>query len=85
MIWVDSEISGVQRWGSDIRNQQSKIVITGKAFTKIAKPNLYDLFTLHAEARGRLTGLEDKADTVFSVKKGTQFELAEIASEYLSE
>jgi hypothetical protein len=83
MIWVDAEVSGVQRWGSNVLNQKSKIVIVGKAFTKIKKPNLFDLFALHGQGRGRLVSSSEKADTVFSVKDGTQFDLAKIASEYL--
>src|ERR1700682_3459896 len=81
MIWVDSEVSGVQRWGSNVLNQKSKIVIVGKAFTKIKKPTLYDLFLLHGQGRGRLVKTPDKADTVFSVKTGSQFDFAKIGSD----
>jgi hypothetical protein len=83
MIWVDAEVSGVQRWGSNVVNQRDKIVIVGKAFTKIKKPTLYDLFTLHAQGRGRLVKTPEKADTVFSVENGIQFDLAKISSEFL--
>jgi hypothetical protein len=83
MIWVDSEVSGVQNWGSNVINQQEKIVIVGKAFTRIKKLTLYDLFWLHGKGRGHLVFSPEKADTVFSVKNGIQFELAKISSEFL--
>lgn len=84
VIWVDSEISETARWGSNVLNQAQKIVLVGKAFTQITKPNLFDLFSLHAVARGRITQKESIADTVFSTKQGIQFDLAKIASEYLT-
>ena len=54
----------------------------GKAFTSLKKPNLYELLSLHAAARGKVVDSEAKADVVFSVKDGTPFELDRIASEF---
>ena len=37
----------------------------GKAIANLRKPTLYDLFTMHAHARGKLVESRDRADTVF--------------------
>lgn len=49
----------------------------------LPKPNLYDLFRLHAEARGALVAAPEEADRVFSVAAGTPFRGEEIAAEFL--
>jgi hypothetical protein len=55
----------------------------GKALTNLPKPNLYDLFTLHAKARGTLS-TKKEAKTIFSVDEGiTPFDIEKITSEYL--
>ncbi|VVB52928.1 Uncharacterised protein [uncultured archaeon] len=85
MIWVDSEVSGVPRFGSNVANQADKLATVAQAFTRISKTNLYDLLNLHAQGRGVLVHSERNADTVFSTEKGFQFDLATIASEYLGD
>jgi len=57
----------------------------GKAFTKIKKTNLYDLFFLHAMARGRVVKTPAQADVQFLSygPQPVQFDLAKIASEYM--
>ena len=60
----------------------------GKAVTGLAKPTLYDLFDMHAEARG--TGrcseiTRNEADTVFSLHEGiTPFDADRIMSEFMT-
>jgi hypothetical protein len=49
----------------------------------LKKPSLYDLFVLHAAARGEQVQTPEDADTVFSVETGTPFRPEEIASQYL--
>lgn len=42
----------------------------------LVKPNLYELFELHARARGELIDDKGQAETIFSVKEGiTPFEM----------
>ena len=51
---------------------------------ELNKPNLHDLFRMHAEARGELVDTIEEADTVFSLEKGiTPFDTDVIVSEYL--
>jgi hypothetical protein len=60
----------------------------GKAITGLIKPTLYDLFDMHAEARG--TGrcgesTRSEADTVFSLHEGiTPFDADRIMSEFMT-
>lgn len=82
VIWADAAIT-VGRYGSNIRNSADTVALIGQAFTKIAKPTLYDLLTLHASARGHIVADPKNADVVFSVKTGIQFELDKIASEFM--
>lgn len=56
----------------------------GKAMTNLIKPNLYDLFVLHALARGTLVDNPDRAQSVFSVNSGiTPYDTEKIMSDYL--
>ncbi len=57
----------------------------GKAMTTTAKPNLYDLFRLHALARGQLVEREEEAQTVFALQRGiTPFDMEEIMASFLA-
>jgi len=50
----------------------------------LRKPDLYDLFMLHAKARGELVDTLDQADTVYSVEQGiTPYDIEQIMAEYL--
>ena len=50
----------------------------------INKPSLYDLFELHATARGKVVKCEEEADTVLSINKGIiPFDMDTIMNEYL--
>ncbi|MNF18833.1 hypothetical protein D3C80_2231750 [compost metagenome] len=60
------------------------MVVIGKAMTSLRRPDLYDLFMLHAKARGQLADTKAGADTVFSVERGvTPFHIEEIMAEYV--
>jgi len=61
---------------------KSEIELANEIFAN--KPSLNDLLTLHAQSRGELVNAEKDADTSFSVKNGAPFDLARIASEFLS-
>lgn len=52
------------------------MILVGKALTNLVKPNLYDLFRLHIEARGELVQDIEEAETIFSLNKGiTPFDI----------
>jgi len=58
----------------------------GRAIVELNKPTLYDLFLMHAEARGEMIDNPDKAETVFGLYEGTvtAFETDVVLSEYLA-
>ena len=83
IIWCDMAIGGAQRYDM-IETKQTGIVAVGKALTNLPKPNLYELFTLHAQARGKIVKSKKQADVVFSIDEGiTPFDIEEITSKYL--
>ena len=53
--------------------------------TNLNRPNLYDLFMMHAESRGVLVDDASEADTKFSLHDGiTPFDIDKIMSEYMA-
>ncbi|WP_143392965.1 TerD family protein [Fimbriiglobus ruber] len=61
------------------------LVLMGKAITGLIKPTLYDLFDMHAEARGNKVDSPSGADTVFSLHDGiTPFDADRIMSEFMT-
>ena len=56
----------------------------GKAMTALRKPDLYDLFMLHAKARGESVDHAEQAETIFSVEHGvTPFDIEHIMADYV--
>jgi len=85
LIWTDIALKSNPRWRNNFEANQRGVSIMGKAMTNLRKTNLYDLFKLHAIARGNLTKYQDEADTIFSVEKGiTPFEIEQIMGEFLN-
>jgi hypothetical protein len=82
VIWADIPVPTRSRL-NNVHGQSETITLLGKSMTEIRKPDLYTLFRLHAEARGKLVKNPDNADVVFSVAAGTHYELDRIASEFL--
>jgi len=68
-----------------VYNNRSTIQTLATALTNVAKASVYDLLLLHAKARGTLVATPEEADTVFSVRTGTQYELERLASEFMAD
>ncbi|ULL14155.1 cytoplasmic protein [Paenibacillus sp. H1-7] len=84
VIWTDLALRKHPDYYNNIEGNQKGMTLMGKAMTSLVKPTLYDLFKLHAAARGQETEREDDAQTVFSVKRGvTPFDTGTILSEYV--
>jgi hypothetical protein len=81
VIWADASMSINQRYVNNVVGNSSQLALVGRAFTKINKPNLYDLFYLHAHARGTVVKSREDAEIIFDSKDA--FELDKIASEYM--
>ena len=83
VIWCDVALKNDPHWRNNVAENLTGIQLTLKSLVEMTKPNLYDLFMLHAQARGEIVESTDSAETIFSVANGTPFALETIASEYL--
>lgn len=84
VIWTDIALTRNPNYYNNIEGNQRGMVLMGKALTSLKKANLYELFTLHAQARGQLVESPEEADTVYSLKQGiTPFDTATIMAEYM--
>lgn len=84
VIWTDLSLTRQPNYYNNIEGNQKGMVLMGKAMIALRKPDLHDLFMLHAMARGELVGAPEQADTVFSVGKGTTpYDIEQIMAEYL--
>ncbi|RJE86270.1 cytoplasmic protein [Paenibacillus sp. 1011MAR3C5] len=85
VVWTDLSLTRHPGYHNNVEGNRNGIVIMGQAMCTLRKPNLHDLFTLHAIARGELVGNVNEADAVFSMDKGvTPFAVEEIMAEYLA-
>ena len=83
IIWVDMPSRSSGRY-SNILSDSAKIKKIGPALADMKKFNLYDLFTLHGEARGTLVNNREDADIVYAFDGDvTPYDFEKIASEYL--
>ena len=84
IIWTDLAMKRNLNHYNNLHGNMSSLQVTAKAMTELNKPNLYDLFRMHAEARGELVDTIEEADTVFSLEEGiTPFDTDVIVSEYI--
>jgi hypothetical protein len=83
-VWADIGLKRNPLHVNNVEGNSSRMTLLGKSLTEVVKPDLYNLFRLHAEARGSLVETEAEADTAFSPDKGiTPFDQETIASEFL--
>lgn len=68
MIWADMGIASKTRLCT-VKSNRRSLQSCCQAMANLKKPNLFDLFSLHAEARGEIVDNPSIADTVFTVKK----------------
>jgi len=85
VIWADLALKNHPRWQNNIESNGQSIALMGKSMVEMVKPNLYDLFELHFEARGEeLVDTPEEADTIFAMETGiTPFDIETIMGEYL--
>lgn len=83
VVWCDMALRRHPQWQNNVHGNLSGIAVTMQSLVEMKKPNLYDLFRLHAQARGTKVNSAPEADTVFSVESGLPFRLEEITSEYM--
>lgn len=87
VVWADIALKSRGPINNSRKNGES-LVLMGKAVTGLVKPTLYDLFDMHAEARGTTRcseATQGEADTVFSQHTGiTPFDADRITSEFMT-
>lgn len=84
IYWADVELTS-RRLFNHAQGSSSGISRIGRALTDLTKPTLFDLFLMHAEARGLSASSRDEAETVFGLYEGTvtAFQSDTILSEFL--
>jgi hypothetical protein len=83
-IWTDLSLTRHPHYYNSVEGNQKGMVLMGKAMTTLRKPDLYDLFMLHAKARGESVDTEDQEETIFSVEHGvTPFDIERIMADYV--
>ena len=83
VIWCDIALRNNPNWYNNVEGNKRGINVSMRSLVDLKKLNLYELFVLHAQARGELVESAAEADTVFSVENETPFRLEEIASAYM--
>ncbi|MEF7441443.1 cytoplasmic protein [Paenibacillus lautus] len=84
VIWTDLSLTRHPHYYNNVEGNQKGMVLMGKAMTALRKPDLYDLFMLHAKARGESVDHAEQAETIFSVEHGvTPFHIEHIMADYV--
>jgi len=84
IFWTDIALTNDPNYSNNVYNNMPAITIIAQAMTQLIKPNLYDLFKLHAEARGKIVSDIKQANTIFTVDKGINpFDIDQIISTFL--
>ncbi len=83
VIWCDLSLKHHPVWENNVDANLGPLQVTLRSLVEMSRPNLYDLFRLHAEARGTLAARPDEAEVVFSPEAGTPFRLEEIAADFM--
>lgn len=70
-VWCDMALTAdhvrAGYGGINVESNLPSVVVTCKAMVDVKKPNLYDLFTFNAKARGVITDNADEADIRFGL------------------
>lgn len=83
-IWTDLFIKRNINWYNTVEANNNSIVAACRSMVELQKPNLYDLFLLHAQARGELCDTKEEANIIFDTEEGiTPYDLDIIAANYL--
>jgi hypothetical protein len=83
VIWTDLALRHHPRWFNNIEGNEKGMLLMGQALTTLVKPDLHELFTLHAAARGTPTP-RSAAEIVFAPDGAvTPFDIGVILAEYL--
>jgi hypothetical protein len=85
-IWADLTTgSSYHMWGNNVHSNRATIEETLEAIVDTNnKVSLYELFEMHAWARGEIVATKEEADTVFSLTEGiTPYDVPLINSDFI--
>jgi hypothetical protein len=83
VIWADLALRRHPHWVNNVEGNQKGMLLMGQALTTLPQPDLHELFTLHAAARGTAVPREE-ADVVFAPDGTvTPFDVGVILADYL--
>ena len=83
-IWTDLALTRNPYWYNNVEGNQKGMVLIGKAMTNLKKPNFFELFELHALARGNIVADKEAAQKVFSIEDGiTPYDTEKILADYI--
>lgn len=85
-VWTDLSTSDIRTFfGNNVRSNRASIEnVLESIVTSANKVSLYELFELHAQARGNIVETQEEAEKVYSLYEGTTpFNIMEINSEYI--
>jgi hypothetical protein len=84
VIWLDLALRNNPQTDNNVHSNMSSMTLMSKAMLSLVKPSLYDLFSLHAEARGRLVTAAADADIIVGPSGTiTPWDTEKIVGEYL--
>lgn len=84
VIWTDIALSKNPQWYNTVEGNGKGMALMGRAMTSLIKPNLFDLFEMHAKARGELVTEQNSADVVFSENNGiTPYDIETILANFV--
>ena len=84
VYWTDISLKAIPYFYNNVYHNMSSITIIAKSMMSLVKPNLYDLFDLHVQARGQRVANINEAKHIFAVDQGiTPFNIEEIIADYL--
>jgi hypothetical protein len=85
IIWSDLSLKSASIFSpNNIESNYRGMTALGISMTNLNKMNLFDLFSLHASARGNLVSSKKEADVIYSINEGiTPCDISLILSEYL--
>lgn len=85
-IWADTPMRANYSYCyNNLNTVRGIMAYTIEGIAEMTKANLYDLFEMHAKARGKVVPDKSKADTVFSLNEGiTPFDHEVIASDFMA-
>ncbi|WP_270167231.1 TerD family protein [Paenibacillus sp. SYP-B4298] len=85
VIWCDLALTRHPAYHNNVEGHLSSMAMMGQAMATLSKPDLYELFLLHATARGHLVGHAQEAETIFSPELGiTPWDTERIMAEFIA-